>query len=147
MTSSGFWHKFTTQTEKYIVTFFGVKNNYTYTRINTPQEIQYPPDGTTIPGRDDPLRYNEYMANECGVDRKIYKTKGTGGYTCSATCVITPVTHGELFTFNKVIEEQTLPKTTLYDSDPEQISLDNIPKYKPPKQNILWRDGDVLKIS
>ena len=151
MTSSGFWHKFTTQNEKYIVTFFGQNNNYTYTRVNTPQEIQYPPDGTQLPGYYDPLKYNEYMANKCGVDRKIYKTKGTGGYSCSATCVITPVTHGEIFIFNKVIEEQPLPKTTLYDNDPEQISLimklDNIPKDKPAKQNILWKDGDILKIS
>lgn len=151
MTASGFWCKFTTQNEKYIITFFGQNNNYIYTRINTPQEIQYPPDGTVIPGHVDPLKYDEYMANKCGVDRKIYKTKGTGGYSCSVTCVITPVTYGEIFTFNKVIEEQPLPKTTLYDNDPEQMSLimelANIPKNKPAKQNVLWRDGNTLKIS
>ncbi|UTY25300.1 LamG domain-containing protein [Treponema denticola] len=151
MTASGFWCKFTTQNEKYIITFFGQNNNYIYTRINTPQEIQYPPDGTVIPSHVDPLKYDEYMANKCGVDRKIYKTKGTGGYSCSATCVITLVTHGEIFTFNKVIEEQPLPKTTLYDNDPEQMSLimelANIPKNKPAKQNVLWRDGNTLKIS
>ena len=150
-TASGFWHKFTTQNEKYIITFFGQNNNYTYTRINTPQKIQYPPDGTRLSGHYDPLRYDEYMSNKCGSDRRIYKTKGTGGYSCSAVCEITPVTPGEVFAFNKVIEEQTLPKTTLYDNDPEQISLimelDNIPKDKPTKQNILWRDGDILKIS
>ena len=147
----GFWHKFSTQKDKYIITFFGKDKTYIYSQIKNPSLIPYPSDGTTLHGYFGSLLYDSDAEQQFHFDKGIYKTPGSGYYSAGVGYDGKIVTAGEPFEFDKMIEENNPPAIILYDGIPDTITsimkFENIPNKKPNDIGIIWRDGDTLKIS
>ena len=149
--SRGFWYKFSIPKDKYLITFFGKDKTYTYLQIRHPAYISYPPDGTKLDGFYGSLLYNNTAAEKFHSDKRIYKTSGGGYYESAVGYIGENVTPGEIFEYDKIIEEKNPPAIVLYDDDPYKITsvmkFENIPEAKPSAPNIIWKDGEFLKIS
>ena len=149
--SRGFWYKFSIPKDKYLITFFGKDKTYIYSQTRNPSTISYPPDGTKLNGFAGALVYDEVAAEKFHSDKRIYKTSGGGYYESGIGYVGEVVTPGEIFEYNKITEEKNPPAIVLYDDDPYKITsvmkFENIPEAKPSAPNIIWKDGNFLKIS